>query len=517
MDYDELLSNISFHFVDPNATPSANGLFALPKGDGSWAWLLPLPEAPFDVANTRLPRDEREMPIRLRDICRIPRMSTFAIGAMINWGVSRMPDDQVFVNVGVWNGFTLLAGMIGNSNKACIGVDNFSQFGGPRDDFHARFERYRSLRHRFYDMDYSEYFSAFHKGPIGVYIYDGDHTYENQLRGLQLAEPFFVEGCLIFVDDTNWPEPRQATLSFIDQNPHEYRIVFDAGTSGNGHPTFWNGVMVLEKTGSARDPARRRNGRRTGVVASQGAYGHISDGQGPAHTVGCQEWSGRERPMVSLIVNASGWGDKLEESIQCALRQTYRDTEVIVVHSPSEQAKRDMERFAGRIIAVESKDAGQSPAFRVGLRASRGELVCMLSAEDTLPRNAIEAAIGVWEQDAAFERQVRESMRQLETIVPVGEAFILVDEERWGLGERLVGRRQIPFLERGGHYWGKPPDDETAIREVERLRQAGARFMAFGWPAFWWLDYYRALHAYLCSHFACLLENERLVVFDLRQ
>jgi hypothetical protein len=40
--------------------------------------------------------------------------------------------------------------------------------------------------------------------------------------------------------------------------------------------------------------------------------------------------------------------------------------------------------------------------------------------------------------------------------------------------------------------------------------------MVFAWPAFWWLDVYQKFHHYLRSNFAPLLENERLVVFDLR-
>ena len=38
-------------------------------------------------------------------------MSTFAIGAIINRAVRQLPGGQAYLNVGVWNGFTLLAGM----------------------------------------------------------------------------------------------------------------------------------------------------------------------------------------------------------------------------------------------------------------------------------------------------------------------------------------------------------------------------------------------------------------------
>jgi len=70
-------------------------------------------------------------------------------------------------------------------------------------------------------------------------------------------------------------------------------------------------------------------------------------------------------------------------------------------------------------------------------------------------------------------------------LIPPDETFILVDEEQ--LRPLMPHRRVLPFLERDGAYWGPPADDVTAIRELERLRAAGARQIAFAWPCFWWL------------------------------
>jgi hypothetical protein len=111
--------------------------------------------------------------------------------------------------------------------------------------------------------------------------------------------------------------------------------------------------------------------------------------------------------------------------------------------------------------------------------------------------------------------QIHEATQEFTALVPPGDAFILVDEDCWTTTETLAGRRRIPFLERDGQYWGAPPDDRTAITELERLRQSGASFLVFAWPAFWWLDYYAAFHGHLRTHFRCLLHNDRLVVFDL--
>src|SRR5262249_23654868 len=96
-----------------------------------------------------------------------------------------------------------------------------------------------------------------------------------------------------------------------------------------------------------------------------------------------------------------------------------------------------------------------------------------------------------------------------------GETVLLVDEDQWAAEGVLAGWRCLPFPERGGQYWGRPADSQSAIGELERLRRRGARFIAFVWPAFWWLDYYAEFHAYLLSRSRCLERNDRLVLFDL--
>jgi hypothetical protein len=110
--------------------------------------------------------------------------------------------------------------------------------------------------------------------------------------------------------------------------------------------------------------------------------------------------------------------------------------------------------------------------------------------------------------------RLRLAVQELEAAIPLETTFILVDKEGSTTLVRRDPRLPVP-LESEGQYSGPPPNDETAIREVEQLRQAGARFLVIAWPAFWWLDCYSGLHQHLRSSFRCLLENERLVLFDL--
>jgi hypothetical protein len=136
-----------------------------------------------------------------------------------------------------------------------------------------------------------------------------------------------------------------------------------------------------------------------------------------------------------------------------------------------------------------------------------------------LARFCREAGITVdphrWRREA-WAHRLLVTLDEIATVVPAGERLVLVDDGEWWQGY-VEGRRALPFLERDGVYWGAPPDDATAIRELGRLRAEGAAYLVVGWPAFWWLDHYAGFCRYLRDTFPCLLENERLIAFALHE
>lgn len=110
-------------------------------------------------------------------------------------------------------------------------------------------------------------------------------------------------------------------------------------------------------------------------------------------------------------------------------------------------------------------------------------------------------------------RRMREAKLELVRLIPGDAPFIVVDDER--MRGELPHRHAWPFLEKDGQYWGPPADDATAIRELERMRAAGARFIAFLWPSFWWLGHYAGLARHLEERFQTIADNERVKVFSL--
>jgi hypothetical protein len=373
-----------------------------------------------------------------------------------------------------------------------------------------------------------------------------------------------------------------------------------------------------------------------------------------------------EQRRATVIVNNYNYERFLGEAIDSALNQTHVPTEVVVVDDGSSDGSPALiASYGDKVVPVFKKNGGQASAFNAGFRASRGEVVLFLDADDRLlPTAAEEAVAALREPDVvkvhwplrvideqgnetgklvpgpklpegdlreavlkegpasdawppttgnactraflesifpvpedayricadaylftlasvcgrikridlalglyrihgqnsfrtrSFEDKLRCGMRVYEQqcselhgylqkkgvpvsrdrwlanswwhrlhraveeiagLVPLGERFILVDDDHLGTGDFVGGRRRIPFLEKDGRYWGPAADDATAIHEVERLRQSEIAWIVFAWPAFWWLGHYAGLQEHLRSRFRCALENERLIAFDLGQ
>jgi predicted O-methyltransferase YrrM len=208
-------------------------------------------DAPYmlEIMNTDFPPGEVEEK-ELERLGAVTKMSTHAIGAIINKAVKDMPEEQVYLNVGTFHGYSLFAGMVGNPEKICVGVDNFSEFGGHgRMYFYHVFNSIKSDKHEFIESEFRDYFKNFKDKKIGVYFYDAAHDLESQVEGLKLAEPFMAEGALILVDDWNVELPRMGTRKFIEESEYEWETIFEKYTSDNGHPCWWNGIAAFKKLG----------------------------------------------------------------------------------------------------------------------------------------------------------------------------------------------------------------------------------------------------------------------------
>ena len=130
-----------------------------------------------------------------------------------------------------------------------------------------------------------------------------------------------------------------------------------------------------------------------------------------------------------------------------------------------------------------------------------------------LKRRGIEGDAEHWKRESWYFRLHR-VLGAIERAIPEGRPFVLVDEDRSTL--RGDDRWPIlPFLERDGEYWGPPGDDEAAIAELERLREAGTEAMVVTWLCEPWRDYYRRFFEDVDERYAKLLDEELVTIYDL--
>ena len=142
-------------------------------------------------------------------------MSTFAIAALIDHAVRGMPAEEGFPERRRVGGLHLPGRRQAAIRSGSASAWTTSPASAARESFTARFERLRSRRHRFFEMDYLRYFEEVHGSRSGVYMYDGDHFLRARLRRPAGGGASFAPGCLVLVDDTNREDPHRATLDFI--------------------------------------------------------------------------------------------------------------------------------------------------------------------------------------------------------------------------------------------------------------------------------------------------------------
>jgi len=184
----------------------------------------------------------------------IPGLSSPRVCNFLNRLVARMDADEHYLEVGTWKGRTLLSAAFHNFNRLCIGCDRFrfwGRFTGPgfiaRRALYANIRRYalESAKVELYDMPSRRLFSEAHvRSPVGVYFYDGDHSYEETFHGIMAAVPFLSPKSVLLIDDFNDPIIRCATREAIDAA--KLRLLWQRELPGNQDEIgWWNGLGVF--------------------------------------------------------------------------------------------------------------------------------------------------------------------------------------------------------------------------------------------------------------------------------
>lgn len=101
-------------------------------------------------------------------------------------------------------------------------------------------------------------------------------------------------------------------------------------------------------------------------------------------------------PKISIVIPAYNADNYLSEAIDCALAQTYRNVEILVVNdgSPDNGATAVVAaRYSEKIRYFEKENGGSSSALNMGIRNMEGEWFSWLSHDDLYEPDKIEKQI----------------------------------------------------------------------------------------------------------------------------
>lgn len=157
-----------------------------------------------------------------------------------------------YVEIGSFAGASLCAALYSNALSATA-IDNWSQFGGPKEKFYKNIKAYAGdtllniIEDDCFRVDVNRMQAC------NVFYYDGHHTKESQYRAIEYYSPLFQEYTILIVDDWNWKEVREGTREAITdlnlEKVYEKEIILSKEDVQDmprhkGAQTWWNGIYV---------------------------------------------------------------------------------------------------------------------------------------------------------------------------------------------------------------------------------------------------------------------------------
>ena len=127
--------------------------------------------------------------------------------------------------------------------------------------------------------------------------------------------------------------------------------------------------------------------------------------------------------LVSIIVNSYNYGRFLHQTIDSALSQIYKHTEVIVVDDGStDNSVKIINSYGNKIIPVIKSNGGQGSALNAGFVACKGDVIIFLDSDDKLMPTTAEYAVQPF-----YDSE----------IAKVDWPLLIIDEQGAPTGERL--------------------------------------------------------------------------------
>ena len=215
--------------------------------------------------------------------------------------------EACYLEVGVYQGLTLVSVALEAPGMACFGIDNFATLDPEGKNLGiatGRLLRFGAANATLIDDDFEAALGGLEARlagrKVGLYFIDGPHDYRSQMVCLLLAKSHLHERAVIVIDDANYAFVRQSTADFLAGHG-DFKMIFEAYTPAHpanmdaGERDRWqagwlNGVNVL-----VRDPG--------------GLLPNMAPPTDPDRTLYFNEWLVHRSRMAELAPDAVGLAD----------------------------------------------------------------------------------------------------------------------------------------------------------------------------------------------------------------
>ncbi len=206
--------------------------------------------------DSKYPRDRRFQDI----VDGVPALAEENNLALLNLAASLLGEGECYLEVGTYLGASLIGAARDNANNEFVAMDRFG-FGPlelpdlgrpllPRstrallDEYLARFNTERAT------IFEGDAFALVEQGElggrsVGVYYYDADHSYDGELAGLRLVEPWLADHAVLIADNSGDETVARALADYVKGQPRA-RVLLDIPGKDRGYPQWWGGVQVIE-------------------------------------------------------------------------------------------------------------------------------------------------------------------------------------------------------------------------------------------------------------------------------
>jgi len=165
-------------------------------------------------------------------------------------------EDARYLEIGSWKGSSVCSAMCGNK-ATVVCIDNWSEFGGPKEEFLANFNKYKVGNNATFIENDCFKIDTTTLPKFNIYMYDGNHSNESHFKALLHYYKCLDDLFIFIVDDWNWKDVRDGTKKSIEQlnlkvlYEKEIRLTWDESHTAlpESAETWWNGIYVaiLEK------------------------------------------------------------------------------------------------------------------------------------------------------------------------------------------------------------------------------------------------------------------------------